>query len=136
MMSAYDWDLIERLLHKVQESAGETFTPRVYADELATELEQAGQTVGNLDTYKKTAADYEALLYKGGFIEARPEEDGGNGENFVLTPRGSQLLRLIARTSPGSEGPRALLDEKGLAALVPEVFDQLAGDLARSSSVP
>lgn len=135
-MSAYDWDLIERLLHEVQNSAGAPFTPRVYADELATELEQAGEHVGNHDTYKKTAADYESLLYKGGFIEPRAEEDGGNGENFVLTPRGSQLLQLIARSSPGSEGPRVLLDEKGLAALVPEVFDQIAGDLARSPSVP
>lgn len=135
-MSAYDWDLIERLLHKVQDGAGESFTPRVYADELATELEQSGQTVGNHDSYKKTAADYESLLYKGGFIETRPEEEGGNGENFVLTPRGVQLQQLIARTSPGSEGPRALLDEKGLAALVPEVFDALAGDLARTPSVP
>lgn len=135
-MSAYDWDLIERLLHKVQESAGESFTPRIYADELATELEQAGQTIGNHDTYKKTAADYEALLYKGGFIDARPTEEGGNGENFVLTARGAQLLQLVSRSSPGSEGPRALLDEKGLAALVPEVFDQIANDLARAPSVP
>lgn len=135
-MSAYDWDLIERLLHKVQNNAGESFTPRVYADELATELEQAGRSVGNHDSYKQAAADYESLLYKGGFIESRPEEEGGNGENFVLTARGAQLLQLISRSSPGSEGPRALLDEKGLAALVPEVFDQIADDLARSPTVP
>lgn len=135
-MSAYNWDLIERLLHEVQTSAGGSFTPRVYADELATQLEQAGETVGNHDSYKQAAADYESLLLKGGFIEPRAEEDGGNGENFVLTARGAQLLNLIESGAPGSEGPRALLDEKGLAALVPEVFDQLSGELARAPSVP
>lgn len=135
-MSAYDWNLIERLLHEAQNGAGESFTPRVYADELATELEQRGEVVGNHDSYKQTAADYESLLYKGGFIESRPQEQGGNGENFVLTARGAQLLQLISQSSPGSEAPRVLLDDKGLAALVPEVFDQLAGELARAPSVP
>lgn len=135
-MSAYNWDLIERLLHEAQTSAGKNFAPRVIAEELATELEQAGDAVGDHDHFKKTAADYEALLLNGGFIEPRSEEQGGNGENFVLTERGSQLLSLIESASPGSEGPRALLDEKGLAALVPEVFDSLAGELARAPGVP
>jgi len=31
-------------------------------------------------------------LFKRGFIESRPEEEGGNGENFILTPLGAQLL--------------------------------------------
>ncbi len=42
-----------------------------------------------MDALKQKAADYETILLEGGFIEPRPEEQGGNGENFVLTPRGS-----------------------------------------------
>lgn len=135
-MSAYNWDLIERLLHEVQASSDSNFAPRAIAEELATHLEQAGESVGSHDHFKQSAADYEAVLLKGGFIEPRPEEQGGNGENYVLTERGSQLLNLIESAAPGSEGPRALLDEKGMAALVPEVFDGLAQDLARAPSVP
>ena len=134
-MSAYHWDLVERLLREIQTGRG-TFAPRAIAEELATHLEQGGEPVGDHDHFKKSAADYEAHLINGGFIEPRPEEEGGTGENYRLTERGLQLLNLIESAAPGSEGPRALLDEKGLAALVPEVFDELAGRLARSPSVP
>jgi hypothetical protein len=34
-MTTYNWDLIERLLHEVQNSAGESFTPRKYAEDYA-----------------------------------------------------------------------------------------------------
>lgn len=30
-MTTYNWDLIERLLHEVQNGAGHSFTPRPYA---------------------------------------------------------------------------------------------------------
>lgn len=122
----YNWDLVERLLHEVQNCAGKSFAPRAYAEELAQELERAGEQIGNLDTLKAQAAEYEAQLLTAGFIATRPEEDGGNGENFVLTERGLQLLSMIDSSFPGDEHPRELLDQKGEAALVPEVFDEVA----------
>lgn len=70
---SYNWDLIERLLHEVQNSAGKHFAPRTYAEELAAELKQAGQAIANLDALKAQATEYEALLLKAGFIAARPE---------------------------------------------------------------
>ena len=93
-MTTYNWDLIERLLHEVQNGEG-SFAPRKYAEEEAAEKATAGESTGNLDALKKTAADYEALLFKRGFIESRPEEEGGNGENFILTGLGAQLLALM-----------------------------------------
>ena len=93
-MTTYNWDLIERLLHEVQNGEG-SFAPRKYAEQEAAEKVMAGESTGNLDALKKTAADYEALLFKRGFIESRPEEEGGNGENFILTALGAQLLALI-----------------------------------------
>ena len=93
-MTTYNWDLIERLLHEVHNGEG-SFAPRKYAEQEAAEKATAGESIGNLDALKKTAADYEALLFKRGFIESRPEEEGGNGENFILTPLGAQLLALI-----------------------------------------
>jgi hypothetical protein len=124
---AYNWDLIERLLHEVQNCAGKNFAPRVYAEELAQELERAGEHTHNLDALKALAADYESQLLGAGFIEPRPEEEGGNGENFVLTPRGLQLLSMIDSSIPGGEHSRELLDNQGTAALVPEIFDDTAG---------
>ncbi|MCR3810508.1 transcriptional regulator, partial [Pseudomonas aeruginosa] len=88
----HDWDLVERLLLEVRQSAHENFAPRAHAERLAEERSQAGQRVGDMDALKQKAADYEAILLEGGFIEPRPEEQGGNGENFVLTPRGERLL--------------------------------------------
>ncbi len=98
----HDWDLVERLLLEVRQSAHENFAPRAHAERLAEERSQAGQRVGDMDALKQKAADYEAILLEGGFIEPRPEEQGGNGENFVLTPRGERLLGLI-----GGETPKA-----------------------------
>ena len=125
-MAIYDWDLIERLLHEAQNSAGKAFAPRQYAGELAEELEHAGEHVDNLDHYRAESTRYEALLLENGFIAPRAEEDGGNGENFILTPRGAQLLSMLDSSIPGSEHPREVLDSAGEAALTPEVFDKLA----------
>jgi len=121
---SYKWDLIQRLLHEVQDSANDTFKPRRYAEEHAAQLEREGKPMPNLDSLRAEAADYESLLFEGGFIASRPEEQGGNGENFVLTERGSRLLAIL--DSPAEQDRRQRLAEKGEAALVPEVFDQLA----------
>lgn len=123
---SYNWDLIERLLHEAQNSAGQTFAPRRYAEELADELALAGEHIDDLDHFRAEATRYEARLLEGDFIEPRPESEGGNGENFVLTPRGAQLLSMLDSSIPGSEHPREVLDEAGEAALTPEVFDRLA----------
>ncbi|WAJ35608.1 transcriptional regulator [Pseudomonas sp. GOM7] len=123
---SFHWDLIERLLHEAQNSAGQPFAPRRYAEELAEELSQAGKGVDDLDHFRAEATHYEASLLKGDFIAPRPESEGGNGENFVLTTRGAQLLSLLDSSIPGSERPREVLDQAGEAALTPEVFDRLA----------
>lgn len=120
----HDWDLVERLLLEVRQSAHENFAPRAHAERLAEERSQAGQRVGDMDALKQKAADYEAILLEGGFIEPRPEEQGGNGENFVLTERGERLLGML--DDPQTAGARQRLADKGEAALVPEVFDELA----------
>ncbi len=122
----YHWDLIERLLHEAQNSAGQSFAPRRYAEELAAEMENAGERVEDLDHFRAEAARYESLLVENQFIAPRPEEEGGNGENFVLTPRGAQLLSMLDSSIPGSEHPREVLDGAGEAALTPEVFDEIA----------
>jgi hypothetical protein len=121
----YDWDLIERLLHEVQNSADKPFVPRKYAEEHAAAKAAEGESTGNLDTLKMEAADLEALLFKRGFIESRPEEEGGNGENFVLTPRGSSLLAMIDSSIPGNDHPRQVLDEQA-DALDPDTFDEVS----------
>jgi len=51
----HDWDLIERLLHEAQNSAGKPFAPRRYAEDLAAEQENAGQPVDNLDHLRAEA---------------------------------------------------------------------------------
>ena len=124
----YDWDLIERLLHEVQNSANEPFVPRMYAEDLAAESDQAGHPVADLDEFKVEATKYEAQLLKAGFIASRTESEGGNGENFVLTDRGLQLLSMIDSSFPGEQHPREVLNSHGLAALTPEVFDTIAVD--------
>ena len=123
-MTTYNWDLIERLLHEVQNGEG-SFAPRKYAEQEAAEKATAGESTGNLDALKKTAADYEALLFKRGFIESRPEEEGGNGENFVLTARGASLLSLIDSSIPGNDHPLQVLNQQS-DALDPVIFDTLA----------
>ena len=68
MSADYDWDLIERLLHEVQNSADKPFAPRQYAEEHAAAVNAAGDSAGNLNTLKVQAADMEALLLERGFI--------------------------------------------------------------------
>lgn len=121
---SYDWELMLRLLREAQKPGNEAFTPRQYADEHALEMEASGQPMPNMDSLKADAQNYESLLFEGGFMASRPEEQGGNGENFVLTDRGTQLLRLLER---GDSTARQQLDEKGEAALTPEVFDGISG---------
>jgi len=125
MSTVYDWDLIERLLHEVQNSAGHNFTPRPYAEQHAAQLAAEGQPVPDLDHLKTRACDYERLLVERGYIETRPEEEGGNGENFVLTERGSRLLSLIDSSIPGNDHPRQVLDEQA-DALDEATFDEVA----------
>jgi len=124
-MTKYDWDLMERLLHEVQNSAGKSFAPRAYAEEQAAAQAADGEPTGNLDHLKAIAGEYERSLLKGGFIETRPEDEGGNGENFILTPRGSSLLSLIDSSIPGNNHPRQVLDEQE-DALDPDTFDRVA----------
>lgn len=124
-MRIYNWDLIERMLHEVQNSAGHSFTPRPYAEQYAEEKAAKGEPIENLDHLKVTATEYEKLLFDRGFIETRPEDEGGNGENFILTPRGSSLLSLIDSSIPGDEHPRQVLDEQ-MDALDPLTFDEVA----------
>ncbi|MFJ3447589.1 transcriptional regulator [Pseudomonas sichuanensis] len=126
-MSRYDWDLIERLLHEVQNGAGHSFTPRPYAEQHAAALAANGQAPGDLDHLKTRACEYEKLLFERGFIASRPEEDGGNGENFVLTERGSRLLSLIDSSIPGFCHPREVLDRQE-DALDENTFDQVSAN--------
>lgn len=125
MSTVYDWDLIERLLHEVQNSAGHNFTPRPYAEQHAAQLAAEGDAVPDLDHLKTRACDYERLLVERGYIASRPEEEGGNGENFVLTERGSRLLSLIDSSIPGNDHPRQVLDEQA-DALDEATFDEVA----------
>ncbi|WP_156684147.1 transcriptional regulator [Pseudomonas sp. Leaf127] len=125
-MMKYDWDLIERLLHEVQNGAGETFTPRQYATEHAEAKMAQGEPPASLDELKAQAADLEALLVKRGYIEPRPQEEGGTGSNFILTPRGSSLLAMIDSSIPGNNHPRQVLDEQNGDPLEPVRFDHIA----------
>ena len=125
MDKPYDWDLVERLLHEVQNSADDTFKPRKYAEEHAAALAAGGEEVGNLDHLKAIAGEYEALLLNRGFIQPRPEDEGGNGENFILSPRGAQLLALIDSSIPGNDHPRQVLDEQD-DPLDPPTFEEVA----------
>jgi hypothetical protein len=125
MANKYNWDLIERLLHEVQNSADDSFKPRKYAEDYAAAKGADGEEVGNLDTLKMEAANYEAVLFRNGFIQSRPEEQGGNGENFVLTARGASLLAMIDSSIPGDNHPRQVLDDQD-DALAPETFDEVA----------
>ncbi|MND21837.1 hypothetical protein D3C80_122090 [compost metagenome] len=132
-MKHHDWEMLELLLHKVQESAHVAYAPREYVAELVEARQAAGRDVGgNLDQLKMQAADYEALLVNNGFIEARPEEQGGNGENFILGPRGVRLLELIDSSLPAHLHCRQMLDAQGESALEPGVFDRIAAQAARA----
>ncbi|MDB6048147.1 MAG: transcriptional regulator [Pseudomonas sp.] len=124
-MTEYNWGLIERLLHEVQNGAGKSFAPRAYAEQHAAALAAEGSPIGDLDELKTTAADYEALLLKRGFIEPRSKDDGSTGNNFSLTLRGASLLALLDSSIPGNDHPRQVLDEQA-DALDPDTFDNVA----------
>ncbi|QXI37177.1 transcriptional regulator [Pseudomonas xantholysinigenes] len=126
-MKTYDWDLIERLLHEVQNGAGHSFTPRPYAEQHAAALAAEGQAPGDLDHLKTRACEYEKLLFQREYIASRPEDDGGNGENFVLTERGSRLLSMIDSSIPGFEHPRQVLDQQD-DALDEITFDRVSAE--------
>ena len=121
-MTTYNWDLIERLLHEVQNGAS-SFTPRPYAEQYAAQKAAEGEQTENLDHLKAVAGEYEKLLLARGYIEPRPEEQGGSGSNYILTPRGSSLLSLIDSSIPGNDHPRQVLDEQA-DALDPDTFDE------------
>ncbi|MCO8171767.1 transcriptional regulator [Pseudomonas sp. 21LCFQ02] len=116
---------MERLLHEVQNGAGQPFAPRQYAEDHAQAQAAQGDPAGNLDHLKQQAADLEALLLQRGFIQPRPEQEGGTGTNFILTPRGASLLAMIDSSIPGNDHPRLVLDEQA-DALDPATFDHVA----------
>lgn len=122
---AYDWDLIERLLHEVQNGAGQPFAPRQYAEDHVQAQAAQGEPEADLDHLKQQAADLEALLLQRGFIQPRPEHEGGTGTNFTLTERGSSLLAMIDSSIPGNDHPRQVLDEQA-DALDPATFDHVS----------
>ena len=124
-MTTYDWDLIERLLHEVQNGADQPFTPRPYAEAHAQAKAAQGEAVDDVDALKARACDYEEQLVTRGFIERRPASEGGNGENFVLTERGARLLSLIDSSIPGFEHPRQVLNEQ-VDALDASTFEEAA----------
>lgn len=124
-MTTYNWDLIEKLLHEAQNSAGHSFTPRPYAEQYAAEKASEGEPTENVDHLKAVAGEYEKLLLERGYIAPRPEDEGGTGANYVLTPRGSSLLSLIDSSIPGNDHPRQVLDEQE-DALDELTFDEVA----------
>lgn len=124
-MTTYNWDLIERLLHEAQNSAGHSFTPRPYAEQHAAQKAAEGEPIENLDHLKAVAGEYEKLLLERGYIESRPEDEGGTGANYILTARGSRLLSLIDSSIPGNDHPRQVLDEQD-DALDETTFDEVA----------
>jgi hypothetical protein len=123
-MTTYNWDLIERLLHEVQNGAA-SYTPRAYAEDYAAEKATEGEQTENLDHLKAVAGEYEKLLLARGYIESRPEEQGGTGSNYILTLRGSSLLSLIDSSIPGNDHPRQVLDDQE-DALEEATFDEVA----------
>ncbi len=124
-MTTYNWDLIERLLHEVQNGAGHSFAARSYAEDYAAEKAAAGEPIENLDHLKTIACQYEQLLLLRGYIGPRGEDEGSTGNNFSLTPRGSSLLSLIDSSIPGNDHPRQVLDEQQ-DALDEATFDRVA----------
>ncbi len=124
-MTAYNWDLIERLLHEVQNGADHSFTPEPYAEAHADAMALQGEPVADVDALQAEARQYQQLLLERGFIEARPEGEGGNGRNFMLTQRGSSLLSVLDSSIPGNDHPRQVLDDQP-DALDPATFDGLS----------
>jgi hypothetical protein len=120
-MTTYDWPLIERLLHEVQNGANQDFTPHRYAQDHA----DATTAQGDVDQLATQADDYQKLLLDRGFIEQRPDGEGGTGRNFQLTLRGSSLLSLVDSSIPDNDHGLEVLDEQD-DALDPATFDELA----------
>ncbi|KFE44797.1 hypothetical protein [Pseudomonas congelans] len=92
----YNWDLIERLLHEVQNNG----TP-------------------------STSTEFDTLLNRS-YIEPRPREEGGDGSTYMLTKRGASLLALIDSSIPGNDHPRQVLNEQAGDPLDPALFDSIA----------
>lgn len=101
MSKRYDWDLIERLLHDVQNS------------------------VANANASEASASEVNALLLERGFIAAHSSGAEGNGQGATLTPRGASLLAMIDSSIPGNDHPRQVLDEQA-DALDEATFDEVA----------
>ncbi|SHN22145.1 hypothetical protein SAMN05216593_114121 [Pseudomonas asturiensis] len=117
----YNWDLIERLLHEVQNSGGDSFDAQEYTTTRASE----GETVADPGKLEAEAAQLKELLTNRGFIQSRLAEEDGGRSGFILTPRGSSLLALIDSSIPGNDHPREVLgrQEDGLD---PATFDEVA----------
>ncbi|EGH97387.1 MULTISPECIES: hypothetical protein [Pseudomonas syringae group] len=92
----YNWDLIERLLHDVQN-----------------------------DGVKSTATEFETLLNRG-FIEPLPHVEGGDGSTYILTALGARLLALIDSSIPGNDHPRQVLNEQAGDPLDRSIFEEIA----------
>ncbi|MFC3609236.1 transcriptional regulator [Stutzerimonas tarimensis] len=122
---SYNWDLMARLLREIRDNGEETFKPRQIAEAHAMAMEGSGQSLPDMDDFRMEAANYEGDLFNGGFIVARPDDLGGNGENFALTERGTRLLQLLEN---GGSQARQRLDSLDSAALTGESFDPLAAD--------
>ena len=63
----YNWDLIERLLHEVQNSGGDSFDAQEYTTTRASE----GETVADPGKLEAEAAQLKELLTNRGFIQSR-----------------------------------------------------------------
>jgi hypothetical protein len=124
-MTTYDWQLIERLLHEVQNGANQDFAAHRYAQDHAEATTAQGDTPAHIDELAAQARDYEKLLLERGFIEQRPDSEGGTGHNFQLTPRGSSLLSLIDSSIPDNDHGLEVLDDQD-DALDPATFDEVA----------
>lgn len=124
-MTTYDWPLIERLLHEVQNGANQDFTPHRYAQDHADATTAQGDVSAAVNQLATQADDYQKLLLDRGFIEQRPDGEGGTGRNFQLTLRGSSLLSLVDSSIPDNDHGLEVLDEQD-DALDPTTFDELA----------
>ena len=116
----YNWDLIERLLHDVQNSGG-SFDSREYTTAKASE----GEAVADSESLQAEAAQLKELLTNRGFIQSRPPEEDNGRSKLILTPRGSSLLALIDSSIPGNDHPREVLDRQE-DGLDPATFDEVA----------
>lgn len=116
----YNWDLIERLLHDVQNSGG-SFDSQEYTTAKASE----GEAVADAGSLQAEAAQLKELLTNRGFIQSRPPEEDSGRSKLILTPRGSSLLALIDSSIPGNDHPREVLDRQE-DGLDPATFDEVA----------